>query len=98
MSDELEALNRIVVKPPPIVQVGDAPGLEKPLPTPEEARIASEALSPDHESDAVVSIIGLWASGMMLKDVLEDTFSSAPDEDEDEDGKKKKRPEPKVEP
>lgn len=90
MSDELDALMARTVEIARI-EMGDAPGVEKPLPTPEEVRLADAALQ-DQESDAVAAMLFTWTSAQVMKDIIDDMLTPAKEEDDEEKQRKQKQP------
>lgn len=93
MSDDYEAMQRLMAVPPPKIDLGTIPGLVRPGPTPQESLLASEALADESlggevHADTLVNLIGLWTSGMILRDIWHEPPSSEPEEEKKRTRKK----------
>jgi hypothetical protein len=79
-----------VVAPPALTRpapILDTPSGMEALPgrTPEEIRAVEAVFAQqDKESATVVNLLGVYSGGMILRDILADTFSKPADEVEDE--------------
>jgi hypothetical protein len=92
-SEPLEAFVAPVAPLVPKVEIDQALGIEQPLPTPEQARLANEALAQDNsESDTVAGVLGLWTGGLILSDLLRDSLASSLEKEEEAKKKRKKTP------
>jgi hypothetical protein len=66
-----------------------------PAPTPEQVRAADAVFTHKKtEEETAAGILGFWASGMLLKDIIQDTLTPPADEEVEEEKKNKKVPPP----
>jgi len=81
-----------------LLQDVEAPPLELPSPTEEEARAMDQAFATQpEEPNVLLDSMTLAAAGMVIHDIVKDTLA-APEDDEDIPAVKPKNPEEKPEP
>ena len=83
---------------PRLIQDVEAPPLDLPAPTEEEARAVDQvfALPPANEHNTLMDGLTLAAAGMLFHDVMKDTLASPDEEEEDQPKAKPEEPDAEV--
>jgi hypothetical protein len=75
---------------PPLLET-PVPSQLRTTPSEEDARVAAAVFArPEHESQQVANLLGLWTGSMALHDLLKDSLTPAAGEFEEEENSKKK--------
>jgi len=80
--DQLAVTRPAVIRPSPPVDL-QAPALDLPAPTPEQAR-ATDAVFSKEENAEAGAIMSLWAAGMIANELVRDAAANLAKDDEDE--------------
>jgi hypothetical protein len=77
-----------------IVHDDRAPGQEARPPEPADARLKAAVFSQPETEKQPPSVLGLAAAGMLVHDLVQESFSRRHDEDEEDDEDNKQQPQP----
>jgi hypothetical protein len=86
--DQLAAARPAVIRPSPPMDL-QAPALDLPAPTPEQAR-ATDAVFSREENAEAGAIMSFWAAGMLANELIRDAAANLAKDDDERDVKKKK--------
>jgi hypothetical protein len=82
---------RQVENPQPIIETPQLDNFQMALPSQEQARAVERAFASHQQGqDALGNLVGLASAGMLLHDVMEDTFAEPEDDEDEAEGKRDK--------